>query len=256
MMDSRRVLRSIKVLAQRHLQDLSPTERARGRADRASLLSRFPGLADHAPRRAAVIEVLGADHADYTSRIGHPVHAASLELVAFLLHLIELRAPRRVVDLGSGFTSYALRRFAAEAARGAGPLHAALGGQVGGFAVTSVDDDPAWLGRTRGYLEEKGVSTDDLEVWGQGFDPAARAGSYDLVLHDMGTMETRERTLIDALALANAGGCVVLDDVHKPAFRDYARRTLASRRQPVLSARAWTRDRLTRYAWVALPDTP
>ena len=119
-----------------------------------------------------------------------------------------------------------------------------------------MDDDPAWLGRTRGYLEEKGVSTDDLEVWGQGFDPAARAGSYDLVLHDMGTMETRERTLIEALALANAGGCVVLDDVHKPAFRDYARRTLASRRQPVLSARAWTRDRLTRYAWVALPDTP
>ena len=67
------------------------------------------------------------------------------------MHICQVLAPARVLDLGSGFSSLALRHYAASAA------HA--------VRVVSVDDDPRWLDTTRDYLEAHGHSEGELRLW-------------------------------------------------------------------------------------------
>jgi predicted O-methyltransferase YrrM len=140
-----------------------------------------------------------------------------------------------VVDLGSGFTSFVLRTWAASS----------------GAEAWSVDDSAEWLERTRAYLGEKGVSSERLLTWEQASGAGGPRG-FDLVLHDMGTMETRARTLEAALDLAAPGGVVILDDVHKPEYRAVAKAALEARQLPWYSLKPWTRDGICRYAWMVI----
>ena len=69
------------------------------------------------------------------------------------MHICRAPTPTRVLDLGSGFSSLALRHYAASAG------HA--------VSVVSVDDNPRWLDTTRDYLEEHGYSAGELRPWSE-----------------------------------------------------------------------------------------
>jgi len=231
----RRALKAGKVLAKRHLQDIAPTEARRARRDHVAVVGAIPELdgieaamAPHAARLAPI-------HADYCARVGHPVHAASVELTALVLALCERRQVERVVDLGSGFTSWALRDWARSQPRD--------------ITVHSVDDSPEWLEKTRAYLSETDLADDTLHVWSQ-FVGKGLSGSFDLVVHDLGFMDTRYEVLDEAIALARPGGIVLLDDMHKPDFRDKALARLEAQSKAVYSLKKLTRDKLTRFAYV------
>jgi predicted O-methyltransferase YrrM len=234
-----RGIRSGTVRLRRRMEDLSPQELRRSRADWPEVLERVPALrtVEHEIQRTR--SELGAAHRDYCARIGHPVHAASLELVGLLRCLLQDRlekgGPLRVVDLGSGFTSFALRSAAA--------------GQP--VEVHSVDDSPEWLEKTRAYLDAQGVNSENLHTW-TNFGAATRKGTFDLVLHDMGFMDFRFETLDLAVDLAGPGGLVVLDDMHKREYRDQALQRLTERGIPAWSLKRATRDNLLRYAYLSL----
>jgi len=249
----RRILRSVSIRARRRLADLSPAEQARARKDREALLRRLPGLGDLDDAVDRLDAVFAPYHADYCAGTGHPVHAASVELISFLIALARMGDARRIVDLGSGLTSFALRRLALDIEQGGGEVLEALGGWNGEAPViTSVDDSPEWLEKTRAYLGDRGVTTDRLHVWDE-FIEGDVQGQFDLVLHDMGFMDVRARTLMQAVGLARSGGVVVLDDMHKADFREGALRELESAGLPTLSAKTFTRDDLTRFAYVTFP---
>ena len=249
----RRILRSVSVRARRRLADLSPAEQARARADREALLQRLPGLADMDEAVDRLDAVFGAYHADYCAGTGHPVHAASVELISFLLTLARVGNARQIVDLGSGLTSFALRRLALDIDEGGGEVLTALGGWDGPApVVTSVDDSAEWLEKTRSYLSDRGVTTERLYVWDD-FIAGEVRGRYDLVLHDMGFMDVRARTLMQAVGLARSGGVVVLDDMHKTDFRAGALKELETAGLETLSGKSFTRDELTRYAYLTFP---
>lgn len=231
----RRGLRSGVVRVQRRAADLAPAERARGRRDWPASVAAVPALAELDGQIDALAARFADDHARYCREVGHPVHAASLELVGLLVGLVQHTRPRRVIDLGSGFSSYVLRTLAAEAGA---PIE-----------VHSVDDSPEWLEKTRGYLRDKGVSDAGLFTWAD-FGAAGRAGGYDLVLHDMGFMDTRFATLDAVVDLARPGGLVLLDDMHKPDYRDKALARLGERGLRPLSLRRLTHDALTRFAYL------
>ena len=74
---------------------------------------------------------------DYTRNVSHQFWAISLRLATTMLVLCDISKPARLLDTGSGFSSYALRLWAAR----------------NGSEVTSVEYDPGWLRRTREYLE-------------------------------------------------------------------------------------------------------
>lgn len=230
------LLTSARVRLQRRFADLDIDENRRAREDREVLTQRISTLAAWPTEAPKIARRFRDDYLDYLNRVGHPNHAASLELIATLWLMAEALQPKRMVDLGSGFTSFIFRTWAAE--------HP-------GVEVWSVDDSPEWLERTRAWLGEKRVSTENLAVW-ETFIQAPPA-PFDLVLHDMGMMDTRARTLNQAISLARKGGYVILDDVHKDEYRRYATGELERANIQALSLKAFTRDPIFRYAWLALP---
>ena len=189
----------------------------------------LPGLAAALPRARRQLQPA---YESYVHAVSAGDHAMSLELAAFLLELARQTGARRVVDLGSGFSSYVLRRYADERSD---------------TDVTSIDSSPDWLERSRDFVDDHGLDVDRFVDWSC-FEPRDEMGSFDVVLHDLGDMTLRTAALSDALLLAGPGGYVVLDDVHKRGYRALVRRVVAASSAWRIDIRAVTRDRLGRYA--------
>jgi predicted O-methyltransferase YrrM len=204
--------------------------------DLARLCRAVPELADHESLLRDARARLMPDRNEYITTVSSDIMTVSLETAALLRVLCETRAPRRIVDLGSGFSSFVVRQYAAEASPAP--------------EVWSVDDSPDWLGRTCEYLAAHGLPRDRVSTWPAFAD--APAGSFDLVLHDLGAPRTRMTALPIALRLAAPeGGIVVIDDMHKAVYRPYARRVVRESGLRYFSARRLTRDHFGRYAAVA-----
>ena len=196
---------------------------------------RFAALRDY-PQLAKAIEAEIRPHYEmYTSHFNAAWMAVSLELSVFLIALCRLLKPRRVVDLGSGFSSVLLRLYQREATPAP--------------EVWSVDTSPEWLGMTRRILEWQGLPTDGLATWEEfvGTEPSG----FDLVLHDMGSILTRRRALHRVLGLTARGGVVMIDDANYGGVRWHAKRTLRRRGIEHHLVGAATRDKYGRYALLA-----
>jgi len=173
---------------------------------------------------------LEGHHALYTTEVSTPGMAVSLETAALLRLLCENLSPRRVLDLGSGFSSWTLRTWAARS----------------GAEVTSVDDSPEWLGRTREYLAAQGAGTERLFAWSE-FEPGEEP--YALIFYDLGRMPARIEHLGRILELAASGGSVlVLDDVHKPSYAEVVTEALRGYEHDYLDCRPLTHDEKGRWA--------
>jgi predicted O-methyltransferase YrrM len=208
-------------------------ERSRAANDADAVRAAFPWIDGvHAgPERAA----LAVEHARYCREVSSEKMAADLGFSTFLQLWCLANKPKRVVDLGSGFTSYVLRRYAKAAAAAGQPCE-----------VWSVDDHAEWLGRTREYLAEMGQDGSRVMVWGEFIKAAPH--DFDLVVHDAGSMQFRADNLGAALDLARSGGLVLLDDVHRFDYRAHALELLAQRGYKFLSVRA-LRDAYGRYPY-------
>jgi len=175
---------------------------------------------------------------EYTTTVSPPVMAASLELCALLLAIARALRPARILDLGSGLSSCVLRRYAAES---------------GTASVVTVDDDPAWLERTRGFLAAQRVPTGDLHLW-EAF-AAGTPAPFQLVVHDLGSMAVREATLPRVLGMAAPDGIVILDDLHpkkEGAYRDVAPAACRRAGRTLHLLRALTGDSFGRFAGIAI----
>jgi len=83
-MELSRIAKSGWIRLRRRVADLSPEEARRGRTDLAKLADRLPFLEGYAARAKPSMDRYRADHEHYCANVGHPVHAASLELAALL----------------------------------------------------------------------------------------------------------------------------------------------------------------------------
>jgi len=217
--------RARKRLASRDARELAELKRA---------LPGFEGIETAA--RAARSELAASWHA-YVTTVSSPMMAASLELSALILAIARIFRPRRILDLGSGFTSYVLRGYAREA---------------GSVAVVTADDDSAWLERSRVFLAASGLSTDDMWIW----DELSKSSPqpFQLVVHDLGgKLSVRAGTLPRALELTARDGLLVLDDLHSKLYRDAAPGICRRAGRRLLSARTLSLDAYERYAAIALP---
>jgi len=86
-------------------------------------------------------------HKYYVSNISRADMAASFELSSLTFQLCLNVKPKKMLDMGSGFSSYVLRTYADESTES---------------KVYSVDDDSAWLEKTRNYLRDSKVNTENL----------------------------------------------------------------------------------------------
>ena len=165
-------------------------------------------------------------HKYYSEKISS--HAISLELSKCLLLLCHYAKPKSILDLGSGFSSFVFRQYK-EA------------------EVVSVDNDSNWIKVTRDYLESQGLSNGSLVL----YDYLDRTRKFDLVSYDLGRMPVRHNYLVQAFYFAKPGtGIIVLDDVHKKGYREYAKSIIDERDYEFVDLRDITLDQYGRHAWL------
>jgi predicted O-methyltransferase YrrM len=176
----------------------------------------------------------GSAYREYVERISAPDFAVSEELASFLYALCQTIRPQRILDLGSGFSSFIFRSYARD---------------VAGVTVWTVDDDSTWLARTGNFLGAAGLSTERISLWSE--YQRRPAQPVDLVFHDLGTMATRLSLLAAATNNCRVGGIVVLDDMHKEEYSPHARTLLDTSGFEYVDAREYTLDQFGRFAGVA-----
>ena len=173
----------------------------------------------------------------YISEVSSCDQAISFELAVFLLVVCNIRKPGRILDLGSGFSSFIFRFYAQSAPNK--PI------------VYSVDDSPQWLDKTSDFLVKYGISNQNVLDW-QLF-LASDQEKFDLILNDFSILETRSVRLNDILALVSPGGLVVMDDMH---WQEYAKNALAALNKYNFrhySLKCFTKDNFGRYSVLGLP---
>lgn len=219
---------------------LLPGERRRANRDADRLRSRFPFLAVYPQRAESICQRLLPAYGAYTSAISPGLIAISLELAVFLYVLCEATSPRTILDLGSGFSSYVFRSYARDQNTSPAPV------------TYSVDESTQWLDKTHRFLEQCHCDYENLWTWNE-FEKRERP-PFDLVLQDMGDLETRKRMLTRVLNMCRPGGMLVIDDMHVPGYRQSVTRQLVTLGHSCFSLRTFTQKRL-RYSYLAVRDS-
>ena len=206
------------------------------RVDPLRLRRRFPELAKFDREFRELNDKLKLPYEEYVATISTPDSAISLELSVLILILCQIRRPRRILDLGSGFSSWVFRFYQAQAQPAS--------------EIWSVDDDPHWLEQTRQFLSTHRFSVSHLESW-HDFTEANHA-PFDFILHDLGSMTLRQTALPQVIALAAHRGLVLLDDMQKQPYGPYARQLVRNLYLETYNLKFLVRDRFRRYAFLVL----
>jgi predicted O-methyltransferase YrrM len=207
----------------------SPRARRIAERDAVRLQQRFPFIGSYAEVSKPVAQRLAPAYSDYIARVSPDPIAVALPLATFLGVLCEQLRPKRILDLGSGFSSYVFRAHATP-------------------EVWSIDQSRAWLDRTRAFLQHHGADGPHLATW----DELPSTTPFDLILQDFATLDTRLRMLDRVVELCRPGGLIVIDDMHVPGYRRATLRALERRRLAFFSLRLFTKKRL-RYAYLVAP---
>jgi len=181
---------------------------------------------------------LGPYYREYTSGVSDEGNTISLELAGLLSVLCAALKPKRIVDFGSGFSSFVFRFYRKNA--------------VPPPEVWSVDDSAEWLTKTKAFLAKHLVDEERMAEW-----PAFIKGNhpqFDFMLIDLSTMEIRMKLLEDMISTAAPDGIIVLDDLHKAGYPEFVKRCLKRRRLKYYSLRMFTKDRQGRFSWLAGRD--
>ena len=173
----------------------------------------------------------------YVREISTADMAVSYECARLLDGLCHLFACQKMLDLGSGFSSYTLRRYASN------ERHA---------VVWSVDDDERWMRKTENFLNDQNVSTDKLIM----LDDFMRTpeGDFDLIFLDLNFVEVRKNFIKMAVERCKPGGMIVFDDVHKPDFLYEVLRLTAAADLTFFDVKSLTRDQFGRYALLGIKN--
>ena len=201
-------------------------------SDVIRLRAQFPQFKAYGSLAPRLREQLVPFYADYTTSISNDNHAISIHQATFLLAICHMFKPERILDTGSGFSSFVFRTYQRETMPR--PL------------VVSVDDDSLWLERTREYLSGHGLSTEDVVDWDT--FQQQDTGTFDLIFYDLGNMILRPRMLRWMLAKAAPGGFTILDDTHKEDYSPVCHNTLAELELKHFSLEEYTKDKYNRFS--------
>ena len=195
----------------------------------------FPALLDYKALRKEHEKKLKTPYEAYVGQVSTEDMAASLKASSFLHILASIKRPSRILDLGSGFSSFVFRLYSKE--------------RNHEVEVFSVDDNSDWLGKTRSFLISQGMEGMNLLHW-QEFRQSNQAG-FDLIFHDLGSMELRAESLPEVLALCRSDGMIVLDDMHSEYYRPLALKTVRDAGFSLCSVRKYTLDKFGRFSEIA-----
>lgn len=171
----------------------------------------------------------------YIKNISRADMAASLELSAFIFSICKINQYKKVLDMGSGLSSFVLRLYAKE---------------TPDVKVFSVDDDAAWLEKTKDFLCHYQVNADNVLMLDQ-FLKNEESG-FDCVLHDLNFTELRINYAEKLMALVKQDGLVIFDDVHKPDYLFALLMKMKNFKCKIYNLKPVTCDRYGRFSLVVV----
>ena len=132
------------------------------------------------------------DYCDNVSKYGHPM---SLQSVNWLIEYINSnQGIKRVADFGSGFSSFAIRKYCPQVEN------------------NSYDTDAEWLKKTEGYLKKEGVNSDNLHTYTDDFSE-----DFDLIVWDLKNQSFRKTEFLKVKEKFTNSICII-DDCHDPSY--------------------------------------
>ncbi|MHA1979369.1 MAG: methyltransferase domain-containing protein [Candidatus Hodarchaeales archaeon] len=208
-------------------------EAQKGKTDWERLAKFYPEIKNYENLANVVQSELNPYYKRYIEDISPSHMAISLELSTFLVVMSNITIPSRIIDLGSGFSSLVFRLISKNSPQKT--------------TVWSVDDSKEWLDKTREFLNALNIDSNNLTLWDT-FDSKS-IEKFDLVLHDLGSMNTtRINILDDVLQLVKKGGLLVLDDSHKKSYREAALKKIEEKGYNHFRLTKYTTDEFNRYA--------
>lgn len=210
-------------------------ETVNGRSEKSRLEGKIPELGYYNQLALEINEKLQPIYEKYITTISTGVMALSLEASVFMSVLCKIYQPRNILDLGSGFSSAVFRLYAETA----DPKP----------QIWSIDDAPEWLDKTEEFLSSHQLNIGHLLTWDSFLDQ--NQDSFDFIMHDLGSMATREALLPKVLSLSSSNGIVFLDDVHKKNYRISAKRIVKEKGLIYHNLKSYTVDRFNRYCALA-----
>jgi len=169
---------------------------------------------------------------EYTTNVSYEGWPLSFESACLLWSLCQVSSPKRILDLGSGFSSFVFRRYRSTA-------------EVIP-EVWSVDEDSDWLEKTRAFLKSHNLPDDNLLHWGDFRE--SEWGSFDLIFLDLEDIEERSNIFEKLLASLNPEGLIVLDDMQNSKYRTEIYRRLELHGFATAYSIRWlTLDKFLRY---------
>jgi predicted O-methyltransferase YrrM len=202
------------------------------RIGKDKLIKRFPELAALPELQKQKRNDLLPFYQEYVANVSLSGITLSLELATFLGVLCEIIKPQAILDLGSGFSSFVLRRFAAQSGQGT--------------AVWSIDDHGGWLEKTREFLDANNMPVEHMGTW-EAFSQGNEQ-SFDLIFHDLGSMVVRGQSLEKVLAMGRRGSVAVLDDIHDHKYRAHVAKVVGKGGYEQFSLKWCTVDGIGRYS--------
>ncbi|MBD3318954.1 hypothetical protein GF342_03515 [Candidatus Woesearchaeota archaeon] len=172
------------------------------------------------------------EYHDYITRVSQPHMAISLEAAQFLHLWCQVYKPQRIVDLGSGFSSYVFRHYQQKSKNR--------------VTVVSVDDNQEWLKRTKNFLQQHYLSTEHLILYDKFL---AKPKQFDLWFYDLGSISTRIKEMPKILQWSR-DAFLIMDDAHKKRMRKSIN-MLNMRRIHALTR---TTDSIGRFAALVYPE--
>ncbi len=147
--------------------------------------------------------------------------------------LCERLRPERMIDLGSGFSSFVLRDYSSRI--------------VPRPEVWSVEGDQRWLEETASFLRAHGLPDDQLLTWADFTESSP--GRFDFVLADSfrDVDEPGGDNYPRFLELLAQNGVLVLDDFQKRSYRVNAYRALRGTGHTLYVLSEYARDSFGRY---------
>lgn len=199
--------------------------------DAIQFLEKYPELNNNGPLIMKAFDELRDVYSYYKQTVSPGNSAISLQVAAFLIAAVQNKNAKRILDLGSGFSSFVFRR---------NPR----------CEVTSVDSNKKWLERTRSFLRKQRVDDTRLLTWDE-FEVIADIGYFDIVFVDIRPISRRVEQFERLLSLCSPGGVLIYDDYHKEHLRKPLKKKL--NKSPVIyfNLMDLTLDEVGRYdAWI------
>ncbi len=209
-----------------------------GARDRRILISRFPELQNYKKSYSKYYQRYITHYKEYINNVSTEEMAISLELTIFIRVLCDIVKPGKILDIGSGFSSFVFRDF--QKSSDIKP------------EIWSVDNSKKWLMETKKYLSKHNLSGNNLLLWN--VFVKNDSDRYDLILHDLGRMDARKTVMQNVLKFVKEGGIVILDDVHKTDYYNHVKDVLRDQNLDFISLYDFTRDRYGRYSFLVFND--